>query len=375
VRPRADQKTSSASLIVGAIAAFAVGALIVGVWQMLPSIMQMLGIPGAGEPTFASTGERLGIAARAPVLALCMSNRIELGVDRMTPADFYGLLQSSDSYSRFGKLLGKQPSVAPTTFTMVWGEVADCVFRQNGRTFCDPDNRALAVEAAMSLVRQAEVIGAPPQDQSSFMPTRGAHDWSLAIKRELDRMRDVKERVRQGLRTRLQEGRLIAADFGYFPPGEIRHLLRENRPTRNACAEEGMEHAQPQWPSPPFTRRSAEQEDEEARQRFRNVILQGLNRPWSSFCEEKGHRALINAIDHYFGHRAVALRSAAEDGPESERQVRRLWQTADDTRIERLTRETFGRGYFKPEELSADVRATIAELVRDERGSRRPCGG
>jgi hypothetical protein len=186
-------------------------------------------------------------------------------------------------------------------------------------------------------------------------------------------MRDIKARVLTALRARLQEGRLIAADFGYFPSGEIKRLLQENKPTRNACAEEGTGHAQAQ--PPPVTRPSAERAEEEARQRIRNYTLQGLGQPSSSFCTQEGHKYLINALDHYFGKRALYERAAAEHGPESEREARAGWQTADDSRIERLTRESYGRGYFKPDQLRPDLRATVAQLVRGERVSGRACGG
>jgi hypothetical protein len=294
-------------------------------------------------------------------------------MDEMTPADFYGLLQASDGVSRVGQLLAPHASVAASTFTMVWGEVADCVFRQNGRTFCEPNNRALAVEAAASLIRQTDAIGAPTQDRSSFMQTRPALEMAVETKRGLDQMRDSKGRVLTALRARLQEGRLIAADFGTFPSGEIKRLLQENKPTRNACAEEGIGHAQAQ--PPPVTRRSADRAEEEARRRIRNYTLQGLGQPSASLCTPEGHKYLINALDHYFGKRALYERAAAELGPESAREDRARWQTADDSRIERLTREAYGRGHFKPDELRPDLRATVAQLVRGERVSGRACGG
>jgi hypothetical protein len=369
---RTDEGTGFVSLILGAIAAFAVGALLVVGWQVLPSMTGMFDEPGKAVPSFASAGKRIGIAARAPMLRICMaSGGAGIDTDDFTPAAFYGLLQASDSVSRVSQFMGKQGALAPSTFTLAWGEIADCVYRQNGRMLCDPNNRAFAVEAAVSLVRQADLV-ASPQRSDSFAKGQGAEKNSSAkIERDLERMRDIKQRVLTALRARLQEGRLIAADFGTFPSGEIKRALQENKPTRDACAEDGMQHAQPT----PVTMLSGERKEEEARQRIRNPALQGLGRPSSSFCTKEGHQWLINALNHYFGKRALYERAAAEHGPESEREARQGWQTADDKRIERLTREAYARGHFKPDQLRPDLRATVAKLVRDERVTGRPCAG
>jgi hypothetical protein len=234
-------------LIVGAVAAFGVGALLVVGWQVLPSMMGTIG--GASQtaaPTFESANKRLGIAARAQVIRVCMaSGGAGVNTEDFTPSSFYGYLQASDSVSRVSQFLGKQGALAPSTFTMAWGEIADCVYRQNGRMLCDPNNRAFAIEAAVSLLRQADLVAAPERSDS-FAKGQGAEtNRSAKIERDLERLRDIKGRVLTALRARLQEGRLIQADFGYFPSGEIKRLLQENKPIRNACAEDGIEHGQP----------------------------------------------------------------------------------------------------------------------------------
>jgi hypothetical protein len=51
----------------------------------------------------------------------------------------------------------------------------------------------------------------------------------------------------------------------------------------------------------------------------------------------------------------------------------RRWATADDNRIERLVRETYGRGYLRLDALQSPMRKVVADLVRDERVTGKPC--
>jgi len=50
-------------------------------------------------------------------------------------------------------------------------------------------------------------------------------------------------------------------------------------------------------------------ENESIFQNSRNLIrkstLEGLDRPWGSFCDGKGHQALVNSVSHYFGQRSM----------------------------------------------------------------------
>ena len=56
----------------------------------------------------------------------------------------------------------KQKAIDDVEFTAIWADVADCVYRQNGWVLCDPDNRALAVEAANTFMRQLADRGTRP---------------------------------------------------------------------------------------------------------------------------------------------------------------------------------------------------------------------
>ena len=51
----------------------------------------------------------------------------------------------------------------------------------------------------------------------------------------------------------------------------------------------------------------------------------------------------------------------------------KAWTTTDDNRIERLTSETYGRGYFSLDELRPNARTQLAELVKGERVTGKPC--
>ena len=106
----------------------------------------------------------------------------------------------------------------------------------------------------------------------------------------------------------------------------------------------------------------------------RKQALEGLDQPWSSFCTPDGRKLMIDAINYYYERRVVQAQSYAKTYGEAARQFAlKAWTTADDNRIERKTREIFGRGYFKLDELRAPARGTVTELVKGERASSKPC--
>ena len=53
----------------------------------------------------------------------------------------------------------------------------------------------------------------------------------------------------------------------------------------------------------------------------------------------------------------------------------KVWATADDNRIERLTRETYGRGYFSLDELKPSTHTALGELLKGERVTAKSCAG
>jgi hypothetical protein len=108
----------------------------------------------------------------------------------------------------------------------------------------------------------------------------------------------------------------------------------------------------------------------------RKSMLEALDQPWSSFCTAEGRKLLLDAIHYYHGQRHGQMQSYANTYGEAARQyAAKAWTTADDSRIERKTRETFGRGYFKLDELRLHASTPIAELVKGERATAKPCMG
>ena len=70
------------------------------------------------------------------------------------------ILRAGAMQSRVTALLGKKQPGTSAWLANAWGQVADCVYRQNSWNLCDPDNRALAVDAASAFVRNADEAGA-----------------------------------------------------------------------------------------------------------------------------------------------------------------------------------------------------------------------
>ena len=120
-------------------------------------------------------------------------------------------------------------------FAAVWAEVADCVYRQNGWVLCDPDNRAFAVEAATTLIRQLSTAA----KTEKFVDPRDLRPFGLDGQQRAYALQNagaIKGRVLAGIRTQVSEGRLTAGDFGMFAPSEITQIVRETKATRDACA-------------------------------------------------------------------------------------------------------------------------------------------
>lgn len=248
-----QKKPSLIPLIAGVIFAFAIGGGGVLAWSKLtpgprdPNAAASAAPPvsvAQKEPSFG--GRRLGRAETAPLLRSCVPfDRFgNLNSVRMEPSDLYRLLQTGGKIANIAAVAGiQQDAVDPLDFAAMWGDVADCVFRQNGPALCDPDNRALAVEAANMLVRQVNAAAAvkpvaATDNPRTFREVRAVIDGAGRRNRnyELQAARSVKDRVLSTLRNRVIEGRLIASDFGFFTADEIKQTLRDAKPVSNACS-------------------------------------------------------------------------------------------------------------------------------------------
>ena len=108
----------------------------------------------------------------------------------------------------------------------------------------------------------------------------------------------------------------------------------------------------------------------------RKSVLDVLGRPWSSFCEAAGRKRLVESIDSYLSLRTGHMASYPKNwGEPGRRYIVKAWATPDDNRIERMTRETYGRGFFSLDDFKPYTRAALAEFVKGERVTGKPCAG
>lgn len=243
------KSSSPLPIILGAVIAFGIGLLgVSGIIKMpafnqAPKTMAVSVPPGAASDSKApvvieQTSNRTGRAETAPLIKACVPLQ-KLGISRdvsIESGDIYRLLWAASSMSRVAAAAGiKQKAIDDVEFTAIWADVADCVYRQNGWTLCDPDNRALAVEAANTFMRQlaaATKADKPdPKDPRSVIRSGTNRDYVLQS------AQSAKGRILDGLRNQVSEGRLIASDFGMFAPAEVLQVVRETKVMRDGCAK------------------------------------------------------------------------------------------------------------------------------------------
>jgi hypothetical protein len=250
------KKSGSVGFIIGTIAAFGAGIVGVVAWGALPQLSiagltaatrQAAAPAAAKQPELAISAKgRIGNAAESKLLRTCVPTET-MGMDGDMPKkDIYRILQIGSQMSRIANIAKiKQDAVDETEFAGLWAEVADCVYRQNGWMLCDPDNRALAVEAVSTLTRLAGVASAKPaaaKDPNgaprTFASVRAEVDGrrAPAARQKLQSVHSVKERVLATLKMRAQEGRFVASDFSVLAPAEVVQVMKDTKPTSDACA-------------------------------------------------------------------------------------------------------------------------------------------
>ena len=110
------------------------------------------------------------------------------------------------------------------------------------------------------------------------------------------------------------------------------------------------------------------------RERTRKATLDSLDKPWAGYCSTEGHEALIRAINYYYERRGAEAWSYGHTyGEDARRFAIKAWTSPDDSRIERLMGETYGRGYFSFDELKSSARETLAAQLRGVHVSAKPC--
>jgi hypothetical protein len=244
-----EQPKSSSPLpiILGAVIAFGIGLLGVSGIVKIPALnaapkTMAIAVPAGptdskAEISIAASSSRTGRAETAPLIKVCIPLQ-RLGIDRdqtIASDDIYRILWAASSMSRVAATAGiRQNAIDDVEFAAIWAEVADCVYRQNGWVLCDPDNRALAVEAANTFVRQLTVAAKAdrPDAKDPVRAMRQGKNRDYA----LQNAQSTKGRIMDGLKHQVSEGRLIASDFGMFAPAEVLQVVRDTKVMRDGCA-------------------------------------------------------------------------------------------------------------------------------------------
>ena len=102
-----------------------------------------------------------------------------------------------------------------------WGELADCIYAQDDRELCDPDNRAAMVEATTKFFAFAK------QAQASKPPI-SAGEARVHRKHQ----RQIAERTQEP--PTLWHARRVLTSAA-FAPSEITQVMREETQTRDIC--------------------------------------------------------------------------------------------------------------------------------------------
>lgn len=225
---QSSERWSFVSTGAAALCAFAIGGLAVFGWHYLPmpqpwpSPLKLF----ASSSGLSFPGERMGRAATAPFLKICINKElfgIRHEVD-LLPGTLLEFLEGV-SQPRLAKF-GAPPEHAVLELAAKWGVVADCIYKQNTWHLCDIDNRALAVKTANAFLGQADRIISQPSVKFAAEPG------------EVRAISMVKDRVLDALRVRLRSGVLIAKDFEGGVPVAVARELSEIKPVQNECAKQ-----------------------------------------------------------------------------------------------------------------------------------------
>lgn len=115
---------------------------------------------------------------------------------------------------------------------------------------------------------------------------------------------------------------------------------------------------------------------DQTRKTARANVLAAVDGAWSGFCGGDQRARLISGLSYYYEQREMQERSyPASYGEAGAKHIKKAWSTADDAKIERLTRELYGRGYVKPEDFRPEVKDAIAARVGGEAVTAKACAG
>jgi hypothetical protein len=214
--------------------AFIGSFLVVGGWFWAPQLSRLISGFSSGTsstPSSASSGgswfadaNRLGRPETAPVLRSCVARMLDLGRgEKIEPGAVYSMLKAGSMQASISALAGRSNAWTGNQTVMLaasWGELASCIYAQDDRELCDPDNRAAMVEAT------TKFFGFAKQTETSKPPISGGDAQVLA---------NFGDRLSNALKNHRRYGTLTAADFGSFAPPEIARIMREEKQTRDIC--------------------------------------------------------------------------------------------------------------------------------------------
>ena len=208
------------------ILAFVGGFLAVGAWIWAPQISNAVSslVSGAPSVSLFADASRIGRPENAPAIRGCVARVLDLGPDqKLEPSAMYFILKSGGMQVNVASMLGKsnRDSESQTiNLASKWGELASCIFAQEDRELCNPDNRAAAVEAASKFFAYAKQAEAAKSTISA--------DEARAFEIFSDRLLLM-------LKNHRRYGTLVAADFSSFASPEIMRAMREEKQTRDIC--------------------------------------------------------------------------------------------------------------------------------------------
>ena len=227
------------SLIRAPALAFIGSFVVVGGWFWGPQLLRQMpsfssgtssssSSVGSGGSWFADTN-RLGRAQTAPILRTCINRIVNPGgnekIDTNATYDMLkaGSMQASlSAFAGRSNVVGGGPWAGNRTagFAAAWGELATCIYGQDDRELCDPDNRAAMVEATTKFFAFAK------QAETSKPPVTAG---------EARILENYGDRLLNALKNHRRYGTLNAADFSSFAPPEITRIMREESQTRDIC--------------------------------------------------------------------------------------------------------------------------------------------
>lgn len=167
---------------------------------------------------------RIGRPEVAPVVRSCIFRVLDIGSDanKMEPSAGYFILKAGTMQSNISALAGKpedpRSEFGTVAVALKWGQLAECIYAQDDRELCDPDNRAAMVEATTKFFASAKQADAPG------IPAGAARA-----------MENLSDKLLNALKNHRRYGTLVAADFSSFAAPKILRVMNQEKQNRDIC--------------------------------------------------------------------------------------------------------------------------------------------